>query len=200
MADQVAQIGEWFDLILPAIICDRKIDLQLPQGRLWLYLQQHGQIARGKQRGRDLLRLIVAVGHRRKHGGDQLLQFIERPGAQHYESHGIGRIMFIIEGQQIVTYASPRSIRQRLQATDRELAERMLRVHALLQHVQPPATVTFQAHLEFGLNRVLLPVYILGIEARRDEELGEAIQGLRQMIGTDIKEIVGVLEAGVGVA
>ena len=200
MPDQVAQIGKWLGLILPTIVCNRKIDLQLSQGRLWFHLQQHGQSTGGKQGSRDLLRLVVAVGYRRKHGRDQLLQFVERLGTQYHQSHGIGRVVFLVEGQQFVTDARPRSIGQRLQATDRELAEGVLRVHALLQHIQTPATVAFQPHLEFSLNRVLLTVHILGIEARCNKELGETIQGLRQMIGADIKEIIGVLEAGVGVA
>ena len=75
----------------------------------------------------------------------------------------------------------------------------MLGVHHFLQHVQAPATVALEAHLILGLHRIFLPAYILRIKFRGNKKLREAIQGLRQKLLIDIKEIIGVLKAGIGI-
>ena len=73
-------------------------------------------------------------------------------------------------------------------------------IHHRLQHIQPPAGIAFQAHLEFRLDRVFFPLHIGGIKPGGDKKLRETVEGLRQVGRVDIEKVVGVLKRGKGVA
>ena len=199
MPNQVAQIITRADAVLVAVIGNREGDLQLLLRRQRLLQHQQRQLARRNQRGRHFLGLVRAVGHLAEQGSRQRFQLIQRLRAQHDQAHDIGGVMGIVKLDQLVAHRRVGAIRQGLQGADGKLVVGVRGIHHLLQHVQPAALVALQAHLVFGLDRVLLAVDVLRFESRRDEELGETIQRHRQVGCVDIKEIIGVLKAGIRV-
>ena len=63
----------------------------------------------------------------------------------------------------------------------------------------PAPIVDLELHLVFALHGILLPLEVVGIEAWRDEELREAVQGFREIFGLDVEVVRRPIGIGVGV-
>ena len=70
--------------------------------------------------------------------------------------------------------------------------------HALRGH-GPPAVI-FDLQLSFRVYRVLFSLHVLGIEERRNEELGETVHACLEILGLNVEKVIRVVGGRVGVA
>ena len=135
------------------------------------------------------------------------LQLAQALAAENDQSHRRGVVVRGVEGPQRLTQidaslgaAAFRTVAKCGEISRAELGERVAWRGAALEQLHEAPCVALSVLSVLGVDGVqLAPRRRLG-EARRDEELREAVQRLGQRGGVDIEVIVGVLVAGERVA
>ena len=75
----------------------------------------------------------------------------------------------------------------------------MLGIDEPLVNGETPPIVDLALHLVLALHRMLLPLDVVGIEARRDEELGKAVEGLGKLPAVYVEVVGRPIIGGVGI-
>jgi len=141
----------------------------------------------------------LAVGHLGKALLDCRLQLVKIFGAQHHQVHLVGAVILLVKVEQIVSHRPVLAVIQGGQVANRKLRKRMLGVGQFTQHIPLAARIILQFQTVFRLHRVAFAVDILRVKQRGDKKARKAVEGRHQVRGVDIEEIVGFLEAGVGI-
>ena len=153
---------------------------------------------RVERRG-DAQALGVASRRRREPLPDPVLQRVERLAADDRELHQVGRVVALVEVDQLVPDVGAGTVREGRRVPAQEARERMAGIEGLLPCSQAPEPVVAPPRDVLGVHHMALAIDVLGIEPGRDEELGEPVERAFEMRGVDIEEIVRMGERGRGI-
>ena len=199
MAEQVADVGEWFCRIMCQCGWHRKDEHRQAQLLDWhdpLHQRQctrriHGGFGRPFPGG--------PWGHRRKMRAYPRLQGIEWFPTQHCQSHVASTVILDKELQQILAHRVVVAICQGRGATHGKATIRKSRLQGLATSGPDPAPVTLQLggilrvdHCPFAVNK-------LGVQQRCRKKLRKPVQRRFKVIGRDIEIVVGVAWRGISV-
>ncbi len=174
------------------------------QGELPLLLEGNdvepsGQAVGCEERLIGLQWTHVAVGN----GGElrlhPALELGERLAPEDHQRHDVGRVMAVVETNELVADRAAVTVGKRLQAADHEARHGVLGVECLPACRPAAAPVVLDVDLVLGVHDLPLALDELRCEQRRGEELGEPVQRGLQVGRVHIEVVVGVVEGRVGV-